>query len=347
MSNYKKFLKSSAAICGLAMISMIVAPLAEAGPKDGRSKSDAFKNFGGKSDVSSPRPNRAMGNSITSPVASAMRQASRNSAARPSRNFNTQVSRPNISRPAVDANRMRNLSEGTRSSNRAFTNSNNSNPFTRTLNRTTTRVNRDIGNGYAANQRPNRTIINNYNYRDNYRDRYRNNYRNHYSRRYNNNGFIPGMVTGAFLYSALNSPSYYNSYYGGYGSYYGGGSSISLSYNYGYPYGYSYPYYYGYGPRYGWASSYYYRPRTRVVYVERPVQTVVQQVPVYTQEPQQQVYSGPQQQSDQFANESCLQVREYTTTIQIGGKDVPAYGNACLMPDGSWKFGDPVAEPSF
>jgi len=34
---------------------------------------------------------------------------------------------------------------------------------------------------------------------------------------------------------------------------------------------------------------------------------------------------------------SCLQVREYQTEIVIGGKTVPAYGDACLQPDGSWK----------
>jgi len=35
------------------------------------------------------------------------------------------------------------------------------------------------------------------------------------------------------------------------------------------------------------------------------------------------------------ANE-CLQVREYQTEIVIGGRTVPAYGDACLQPDGSW-----------
>lgn len=32
----------------------------------------------------------------------------------------------------------------------------------------------------------------------------------------------------------------------------------------------------------------------------------------------------------------CLQVREYQTRIVIGGRSVPAYGDACLQPDGSW-----------
>jgi hypothetical protein len=32
----------------------------------------------------------------------------------------------------------------------------------------------------------------------------------------------------------------------------------------------------------------------------------------------------------------CLQVREYQTEIVVGGRVVPAYGDACLQPDGSW-----------
>jgi hypothetical protein len=44
-------------------------------------------------------------------------------------------------------------------------------------------------------------------------------------------------------------------------------------------------------------------------------------------------------------NSSCLQTREYQTTIIVGGKRVPAYGFACLQPDGSWRQGPPVQEP--
>ncbi|MDT8319301.1 MAG: hypothetical protein RQ826_02110 [Xanthomonadales bacterium] len=33
----------------------------------------------------------------------------------------------------------------------------------------------------------------------------------------------------------------------------------------------------------------------------------------------------------------CLQTREYQTTIEIGGRTVPAYGTACLQADGDWK----------
>jgi hypothetical protein len=44
-------------------------------------------------------------------------------------------------------------------------------------------------------------------------------------------------------------------------------------------------------------------------------------------------------------NSSCLQTREYQTTITVGGTRVPAYGLACLQPDGSWRQGPPVQEP--
>jgi hypothetical protein len=35
----------------------------------------------------------------------------------------------------------------------------------------------------------------------------------------------------------------------------------------------------------------------------------------------------------------CLQEREYTTTVRVGGRNVEAYGTACLQPDGSWRRG--------
>jgi hypothetical protein len=39
----------------------------------------------------------------------------------------------------------------------------------------------------------------------------------------------------------------------------------------------------------------------------------------------------------------CLQQREYTTKIMVGGKPVEGYGTACLQPDGSWRYG--AAQP--
>jgi hypothetical protein len=42
---------------------------------------------------------------------------------------------------------------------------------------------------------------------------------------------------------------------------------------------------------------------------------------------------------------SCLQSREYQTTIIVGGVKQRAYGTACLQPDGTWRQGPPQLEP--
>lgn len=42
---------------------------------------------------------------------------------------------------------------------------------------------------------------------------------------------------------------------------------------------------------------------------------------------------------------SCLQTREYQTTVIIGGTPRDAYGTACLQPDGSWLQGPAIAAP--
>lgn len=189
------------------------------------------------------------------------------------------------------------------------------------------------------NDRRVRVVGNNRGYRNGYYRGYRNGYR-----RGNHSGaYLTGLVGGATLYSAFNSHHYYDNYYSG----------VSFSYGYGNPYYYGPSYYRSgyYGPSYYGTSYYYspryrYRPATRVVYVEQPVETVYQQMPASTDQ-----YAGNQSayqyQPQDAINENCLQVREYTTTIEIGGETVDAYGQACLMPDGSWKFGDPIAEPSF
>ncbi len=143
-----------------------------------------------------------------------------------------------------------------------------------------------------------------------------------HGRRNNGGAFVGGLFTGAIISSTFNSRN----------------THVGVNYNYGHP---------GYGYGYGY-PGYRFAPRTNVVYVERPVQTVVQQVPVYQQQnPYLQSQNQYQPTQQQAVNNNCLQSREYTTTIEIGGEAVPAYGQACLQPDGSWKFGDPVAVPSF
>ncbi len=82
-------------------------------------------------------------------------------------------------------------------------------------------------------------------------------------------------------------------------------------------------------------NNYYDRGYDRKVYV--------QQQPVYVQPQQQWTGSRPAQPQDS----SCLQVREYQTTITVGGQSVPAYGQSCLQQDGSWKLGPAIPEPGY
>jgi hypothetical protein len=195
----------------------------------------------------------------------------------------------------------------------------NNNRGSRSMNRGGNRVNRN----YNTQSNRNYNTQSNRNYNNRAR-RAPVNYRN--NRRGNRgSGFLPGLVGGAILYSALNNSRRYDNYYN---------SNVGIRYS---SPSYRYNRYNYYSP----SVSYYNRPRTEVVYVDRPV---AQQVPVYGQ-PQQQSYVQQQQYAAQ--NDNCLQSREYTTTIEIGGESVPAYGQACLQPDGSWKFGDPVAVPNF
>ncbi|WP_282609968.1 hypothetical protein [Pelagibius sp. Alg239-R121] len=43
--------------------------------------------------------------------------------------------------------------------------------------------------------------------------------------------------------------------------------------------------------------------------------------------------------------QNCQMIREYQTVVKIGGKQVQAYGDACMQPDGSWKLGPPKPVP--
>jgi len=52
----------------------------------------------------------------------------------------------------------------------------------------------------------------------------------------------------------------------------------------------------------------------------------------------------PQTTASAQSSPQCLQEREYTTTVTIGGQEREAYGTACLTPDGSWHMGPPTLE---
>ena len=73
----------------------------------------------------------------------------------------------------------------------------------------------------------------------------------------------------------------------------------------------------------------------------------VQQQPVYAQQPQSQWVQQRRPAQPQNLDSSCLQVREYQTTITVGNQSVPAYGQSCLQADGSWKLGPAVPEPGY
>lgn len=88
------------------------------------------------------------------------------------------------------------------------------------------------------------------------------------------------------------------------------GSALTQSHYYSH---YGYPYYYD--ARYP-TAPYGYQPRF-----------VVRETVVPAPRP-----------SESWAS-TCLQVREYWMNVTVGGKQVQAYGPACLQPDGSWKRG--------
>lgn len=101
--------------------------------------------------------------------------------------------------------------------------------------------------------------------------------------------------------------------YGGHG--YGHGYGIALGAAVGYLFGY------------GLSHRYDHSHNPTLVVVERPAQGATQTV------------NGQQA--------TCLQEREYTTTVIIGGKEAEAYGTACLQPDGTWLRGPAKLVPEY
>jgi len=60
--------------------------------------------------------------------------------------------------------------------------------------------------------------------------------------------------------------------------------------------------------------------------------------PPAASQPRVEAYPAPQYSYGEPAS-TCLQEREYQTKVIVGGKQVDAYGTACLQPDGSWRRG--------
>jgi hypothetical protein len=97
----------------------------------------------------------------------------------------------------------------------------------------------------------------------------------------------------------------------------------------------------------GWLlhdADYYYAP-PRTVYVPAPVRTVYVPAPVRTvYVPATVRYAGPTAQARPLPP-GCLMIREYQTRITVGGRQVDAYGDACLQADGSWRRFAPKLVP--
>ena len=92
-------------------------------------------------------------------------------------------------------------------------------------------------------------------------------------------------------------------------------------------------------PYYRGSGYYYPPPQYQAPRYQQPRQYGA--VPEYnTPQPTQSVQEFP-------AGTNCLQIREYTTVITIGGEEKEAYGSACLQEDGSWIAGAPKIVPSF
>jgi hypothetical protein len=71
---------------------------------------------------------------------------------------------------------------------------------------------------------------------------------------------------------------------------------------------------------------------------------------VYVTEPRVTVVERPAaivRTSSGTTRSSCLQEREYQTTVLVGGSEVEAYGAACLQQDGSWLRGPVKLVPEF
>ncbi len=115
-------------------------------------------------------------------------------------------------------------------------------------------------------------------------------------------------------------------------------SKTSVSLNFTGFYGSSYRH----NPRYGYYSSGFYSPSYYYNYTP-PRQTVIVREPVYISEPTyvQAPVAAKSRYTAPVSSDGgvCLQEREYQATITIGNEEVPAYGTACLQPDGSWKHG--------
>jgi len=91
----------------------------------------------------------------------------------------------------------------------------------------------------------------------------------------------------------------------------------------------------------------YYRTSNRGYSTGYNNRVVIQQQPVAQNSGLQWTQDTLTQPLREPAKSPCLQIREYQTTIKVGDQSVPAYGQSCLMPDGTWKLGPATPEPDY
>jgi hypothetical protein len=106
--------------------------------------------------------------------------------------------------------------------------------------------------------------------------------------------------------------------------------------------GITFGFYYGYPRYYRPYPYYYYRPYP---YAYAPPPVIYTPPPVQWVDPDRRAGVPPGSQDGGFDPSQCQMIREYQTQIMIDGKLVDAYGDACLMPDGSWRRGVPKVVP--
>ena len=150
--------------------------------------------------------------------------------------------------------------------------------------------------------------------------------------------------------AGVSSPAVAGGKHHGYG-YHGGYGYSGYGYRgYGYSgYGYRGHGYYGHGywgPAVavgvaglvvGWMlhDAAHYAPPPRVVYVPAP-RVVYVPAPRTVYVPASVGSAGPPARA-RLLPPGCLMIREYQTQLTVGGRQVEAYGDACLQADGSWR----------
>ncbi len=102
----------------------------------------------------------------------------------------------------------------------------------------------------------------------------------------------------------------------------------------------------GWGPHHGWRPHHYYERGYGAVVIEEPgyyeapyyeERYVAAPPVVYQDVPPLPAAMHATQTSDTYTDDEGRYCREFQSTIKVGKKYEPAYGTACMQPDGSWQ----------